>query len=111
MKPEHKIKWIADLRSGEYQQGKGLLCSMYNNIKKYCCLGVLLEGTLNIKPIPTAMNDLNHIIFRYDDSCHSLSNKFQQAIQLDFHDISILTNMNDQDITFNQIADYIEVNF
>lgn len=39
MKPEIKQKWIAALRSGEYEQGKAFL--KYDN--KFCCLGVLCD--------------------------------------------------------------------
>lgn len=35
-------KWIAALRSGEYRQGRGLLCSLFDG-EKYCCLGVACE--------------------------------------------------------------------
>jgi hypothetical protein len=34
-----KEQWVADLTSGEYEQGRGHLC--VNG--KYCCLGVLCE--------------------------------------------------------------------
>lgn len=39
MNPEVKAKWVAALRSGEYQQGTGALKSD----DKYCCLGVLCD--------------------------------------------------------------------
>ena len=32
--------WVNALRSGKYEQGRGVLCSLDN---KYCCLGVLTE--------------------------------------------------------------------
>ena len=34
-----KKKWLAALRSGEYDQGQGRLCTVDNTA--YCCLGVL----------------------------------------------------------------------
>jgi hypothetical protein len=39
MDPEKKGKWVAALRSGEYEQGTGSL----NNGGKFCCLGVLCD--------------------------------------------------------------------
>jgi hypothetical protein len=39
MNPEIKAQWVSDLRSGEYEQGKGAL----NRNGKLCCLGVLCE--------------------------------------------------------------------
>lgn len=45
MKPEVKAAWVADLRSGEYVQGQGTLCSTdRDGNEKHCCLGVLLDG-------------------------------------------------------------------
>lgn len=34
---ENRAKWVAALRSGEYEQGRGRLC----RDGKYCCIGVL----------------------------------------------------------------------
>jgi hypothetical protein len=39
MKPEVKAAWIQALRSGEYQQGRNLLC----HDDHFCCLGVLCD--------------------------------------------------------------------
>ena len=39
MNPVIKAQWVSDLRSGEYEQGKGAL----NRRGKLCCLGVLCE--------------------------------------------------------------------
>ena len=39
MKRELFNQWVSALRSGKYEQGKGLLCK--NN--KFCCLGVFLD--------------------------------------------------------------------
>jgi hypothetical protein len=39
MNPEVKERWIAALRSGEYDQGKNLL----RFEEKFCCLGVLCD--------------------------------------------------------------------
>lgn len=38
-----KTKWVAALRSGEYQQGRGYLNRTDDEGTKYCCLGVLCE--------------------------------------------------------------------
>lgn len=39
MKADVKVKWIAALRSGDYEQGKGAL----HKDGKFCCLGVLCD--------------------------------------------------------------------
>jgi hypothetical protein len=41
MNTELMHKWVAALRSGKYQQGRGVLWNCRTN--KYCCLGVLME--------------------------------------------------------------------
>lgn len=33
--------WVRDLRSGEFEQGKGALCAEKDGKTTYCCLGVL----------------------------------------------------------------------
>lgn len=39
MKPAIKRRWVDALRSGKYEQGRGLLC----HDGRFCCLGVLCE--------------------------------------------------------------------
>ena len=44
MDPEVKAKWVAALRSGEYEQGYEYLKTVEpNGDTKYCCLGVLCQ--------------------------------------------------------------------
>lgn len=43
MNPEIKAQWIADLLSGEYQQGKDKLKVVNDLGVRHCCLGVLCE--------------------------------------------------------------------
>ena len=40
MNPEIKAKWVAALRSGEYQQGRA---NLRNRAEEFCCLGVLCD--------------------------------------------------------------------
>ena len=43
MNPEIKARWQEKLRSGEYQQGSGMLAAHTESGDKFCCLGVLCE--------------------------------------------------------------------
>ena len=43
MDPKVKAKWLKALRSGEYDQTTGSLCSVDDGAASYCCLGVLHE--------------------------------------------------------------------
>lgn len=52
MKRSVKEQWINDLRSGNFQQGNGVLHSIKKTdqgtdvVHKFCCLGVLSEGAV-----------------------------------------------------------------
>jgi hypothetical protein len=108
MKPEIKNKWVAALRSGEYQQGLHNLKS--NN--QYCCLGVLCD--LYIKE-----NNLDWVFTSfYDFSIPPLV--VQEWAGLDTGNPRVLTKSHrhsDQNLvalndtlrySFPQIADIIE---
>lgn len=41
--PEIKAAWLAELRSGRYEQGTGLLRCTSDSKQRHCCLGVLGE--------------------------------------------------------------------
>lgn len=41
MKADIKQQWLDALRSGEYEQGEGELCTDNDGRLEYCCLGVL----------------------------------------------------------------------
>jgi hypothetical protein len=47
MKKEIAEKWVQALRSGEYRQGRGVLCDIYDGKRRFCCLGVLCEVAIN----------------------------------------------------------------
>lgn len=59
MNPEIKARWIADLRSGEFEQGRGYL----NADGKLCCLGVLCEQAVRAGIIESSEG---YGIIRYD---------------------------------------------
>lgn len=93
MNTELLKRWVAALRSGEYEQGRGALkvTDADTGITKYCCLGVLQH----IEPsIPPNMGGLNH-------------HDFIKAID-GFISQYDLVKMNDCGKTFPEIADYIE---
>lgn len=103
MDAEFKQKWVAALRSGEYQQGEGFLLKD----DTYCCLGVACrvvgyseEQIFNKQYIPPDFDYLpNELKGVY------LSTGEPQ------NELEILIKMNDQDYyDFNKIADYIEKN-
>lgn len=54
MNQDIKERWVAALRSGEYEQGYGLL---RNSQEYYCCLGVLSELAVQDGVIASATQD------------------------------------------------------
>lgn len=97
--PEFKKKWIDALRSGEYKQGK---CSLYAD-GAYCCLGV--AGILNGLSHKEMLNKSNA-----GDEIYTKVT----PIRLDENTMNTLIGMNDgtdeEQKSFNEIADYIQEN-
>lgn len=118
MNPEVKQKWVAALRSGEYNQGQGCL---RNDDDSYCCLGVLCD---------LYAKEQNNHYWRIDECDHMMYN-FDGRLQFpppsvwkDWAELEIddpfvpyedskllqLSSLNDDGLTFEQIADLIEEN-
>ena len=103
MKPEIKRELVKALRSGKYQQGRGVLC---DHTGAMCCLGVLMDVAID-----TYWEHLD--IF----TCWSIegavvmpTRKQLEAVGLSPIDANTLSEMNDEGKTFAEIADWIEVN-
>lgn len=56
---EAMTAWVAELRSGKYEQVKGVLCQINaeGNVVGYCCLGVLEELAIARGVINPALED------------------------------------------------------
>ena len=98
MDQELKAKWVAALRSGEYEQGSDVL---YRG-GKFCCLGVLHKLVTGEPPSKEL----------WDDECRQ-----PDAIRgcLDIPKQNDLARRNDgrngiEKHSFAQLADYIEAN-
>ena len=129
MDQEFKARWVAALRSGEYEQGQGQLVADFGDGQKvFCCLGVACE---------LAVEDglARRVITR--DGYHdgyvdgggnedkgaipatlaiqlglTPSGSFSRSVYAGGRDHYGLDTLNDTaGWTFAQIADYIETNF
>lgn len=109
MEADLKAKWIANLRSGKYAQGRGLLRGLAND---YCCLGVLCD-----------ISGLGQWENRTDDSMmlfisdkgkpymEDVVGELREDLGLTNDQVNKLISLNDTEkLTFAQIADWIEVN-
>jgi hypothetical protein len=95
LEPELKDKWIAALRSGDYQQGRYVLKQFKSTNYQYCCLGVLCEITEGQNP--------SHQEESYDWLKQIMSIKTLEKLET-FNDS--LSNRK----SFFEIADWIEEN-
>lgn len=107
---DYKDKWIAALRSGQYQQGRSLLCAIRDDgSKTYCCLGVLaeLDGAFVRRGVRIAVDHVNTGMYQGKGECLS-------DIRVNVPEASdtllpwIVAEMNDKGRTFEEIADFLE---
>lgn len=85
---ENRNKWLAALRSGDYEQGTGRLAED----GKFCCLGVACE----VANIP-------YIGWESLPDSICMSEKYK----ISDYDCSVLAKLNDGGYSFSEIADYL----
>lgn len=100
-------KWVEALRSGEYKQGRGVLCKD----NKYCCLGVLCK--INNRPSEMVKFDNSGVklspAFSSVYSVLSALGKFPPDVYVRANfNYGNLSSCNDNGLNFLQIADIIE---
>ena len=108
---ENQTRWLAELRSGNYKQGKGAL----HRGDEFCCLGVAAKmfatGDTRVTLAPAV--DPEHKVVSYDRNTAMAPPYVVEALGL--HDYlgvglahSSLSSLNDRGNSFNHIADLIE---
>lgn len=130
MNPDVKTKWLAALRSGEYEQTDGMLLKVTGERKQHCCLGVLCELAVAEGVIPPARLvenwDGTQKIGQFGDRLEEgtlpaevsewsgVDDYGHYAAVVDEDGIEytpFLTEINDEGASFAEIADIIEANF
>lgn len=103
MTQDLRLKWAAALRSGEYKQGKGILCS---GPHYYCCLGVLakIQNALGETPIAGLAMPIRNT---YQTNTLPSEYRDKWGLSLAAHDKLIIAN-DTLNWTFDQIADAVE---
>lgn len=128
MDQETKERWVAALRSGEYEQGQQyLIQEKEDGSRQYCCLGVLCSISPDVT-IDTAgeedredYNEDNKILYVVHEGVRNsvyLPERFSMNVGIDRGTEQKLASMNDGEgdpqhetpQTFAQIADWIEAN-
>ena len=122
---ENAQKWVQALRSGKYTQGKSRLA--YHNTEGhlyYCCLGVACDLAVK-EGLPIRVKSVNLCngakAFVYDDNRSTLPDTVLHWLGLrtvtgvfgppkgeHLFVPPSLTNLNDDGISFTEIADFIE---
>lgn len=105
---EEQKAWLTALESGKYAQGTGLMRSKSN---KFCCLGVAYDlfGTGWVGPI-------HHYYETTTYDCHVLHRSVYSKLHLQTDNgltadgETSLTSMNDNGMSFAEIAAFIRAN-
>lgn len=108
MKARYKTKWLKALRSGEYAQGRGVLCAANDDREHdFCCLGVLINEVEGFNRVPTKAYPSADL----DNNISSLSYRFREKVGITNKQQADLMALNDGRLfSFEQIADWIEKN-
>lgn len=110
MNPKTKKRWIEALRSGDYKQYKcGLRRAYISGQIGHCCLGVLCDilpqysvaagGGTYVSPRGAWLSG---------DTLNLDTGKYVAGLSR--QDAGTLASMNDQGVSFEEIADWIEAN-
>lgn len=121
LEPEFKTDWVAELRSGKYQQALGGMKRTFaNGTVGYCCLGVAARVIRDKHPqflkeagVKIREDDQLSVVDRAAQfvSFGHLTEGLAKAIGLSNAQMSCLVGKNDDlFMSFSEIADYIEAN-
>lgn len=102
-------QWVKALRSGDYKQGVGGLCSVDASGAHYCCLGVLAE-VLGGEDIWWYSGDetLSYTDELGVEHAGYLSNAQEADLRCFNLKMTALMGKNDDGESFDEIADHIE---
>lgn len=110
MDPDAKSRWLVALRSGNYNQRKGVLRDTEDN---FCCFGVLCETEgAKISGIMDGSR-FSYYEYKFEDGIGSgqIPLTLRNKLKIDFNTALKLIALNDEyGYDFNQIADWIEEN-
>lgn len=104
MNQEIKQKWLEALRSGKYTQARDALVRRVDGKSYYCCLGVLC--VLLDKDPYNIVNRWGHRI-----NNGTLSQEILDEVGLNNFQQGRLADLNDCGADFEEIANYIEINY
>lgn len=120
MRGEIKERWVSELRSGNYEQGKIALKSVDDDgVTRYCCLGVLCEMAVEAGVIKSERVTKNQGLWAFGNYQTSgmPDEVMEWAGMSGLSDLghgpwgdASLSGRNDRGHPFPEIADFIEEN-
>lgn len=103
MNADVKARWLAALRSGDYDQGQ---CRLRDEDDRFCCLGVLCDVV-----DPDGWDDFGPPDVSHRGQTLTPGKPFSEDVGLGYFERDTLITMNDDlGYDFCQIADWIEEN-
>jgi len=105
---EHRKQWVDALRSGKYQQGRGLL----RDGNKFCCLGVACDIS-GLGAWVTYRRYTDFVVRGGHTEQIELPDEVMEWLGVQHNDVMMnnetsLSKINDDGTSFNEIADIIE---
>lgn len=105
-------EWLTALRSGKYNQAKGILYDKHKN--GYCCLGVACAIKYPIHYLKSEEGGYAGIIekseYHLQFNLKKIPDQLKGGEEIENDFVNQLTDMNDGGKSFNEIADWIEEN-
>jgi hypothetical protein len=120
VKEEFKTPWVENLRSGKYKQGQDYLKLKYDaDDVRHCCIGVLAEqvglpcveefdGTFTFYPKGADPKIVRANGMGSMEKKGALFEETLEEVGLSSQDQETLIGMNDNGMSFEAIADWIE---
>lgn len=110
MKKEIADQWVAALRSGQYEQGRGALRTWANDKASFCCLGVLCELAVlegHAERLGTSYSDCKVFLPRGVAEWAGIS-QIDGSLPETMAKPALYQLNDDKGWSFDQIADHIE---
>lgn len=105
MNPDIKARWVADLRSGRWEQGRGQLAPTETS---RCCLGVLCELAVDDGVVERVPVQSHGTALMYGHALALLPGAVCAYAEAGWNEVGGLAGLNDRGATFAEIADVIE---
>jgi len=110
-----KARWVAALTSGNYKQGFSVLHRITDTGDEFCCLGVACklladDGKIESAPHDWSVPSTARVMLYNGTDIHYMPVVARDKLGLPHYEMMRLADMNDDMKTFEEIAQWIDVN-